>query len=334
MAVDTDQRETIVKRRLTAAVLAGTTIVTTIAAVPAVSHADDGGSGRPATYALPGDPAGSRFEGIGVDRRQRTFYVSEVTGGEIHRGSTRGGAAVEWKGEGVDGRFTARGITTDRQDRVYIAGGPNGIGTGRPDLWVYEADGTLRAALRVGVPNAFLNDVIVGPDGAAYFTNSNAPQIFRVAEQGGVWTVSTWLDATGVIPTAAGFNLGGIVVSADRSALVVAQGNVGRLWRVDLRTRAVEPVETGGADLVNADGLVLDGDDLLVVRNFSRRLTTLELDDDGRTAELEADVATDPTRVFTTAKIARGRLLLVDSKFDEQPVAAPPYEVVALDLED
>jgi Cu-Zn family superoxide dismutase len=79
---------------------------------------------------------------------------------------------------------------------------------------------------------------------------------------------------------------------------------------------------------------VLDDDELIVVRNFPRRLVTLELSDDARTAELLTDVATDPTRVFTTAKIARGRLLLIDSKFDEQPTAQPPYEVVALRLGD
>ena len=38
-------------------------------------------------------------------------------------------------------------------------------------------------------------------------------------------------------------------------------------------------------------------------------------------------------RVFTTAEIARGRLLLVDSKFDET-VAEPPYQVVALRMVD
>ena len=65
--------------------------------------------------------------------------------------------------------------------RVYIAGGPNGIGTGRPDLWVYDAHGKLLAALRAPGEDVFLNDVAIGPDGAAYFTNSNDPQIFRVA---------------------------------------------------------------------------------------------------------------------------------------------------------
>ena len=37
--------------------------------------------------------------------------------------------------------------------------------------------------------------------------------------------------------------------------------------------------------------------------------------------------ATDPARVLTTAKVLRGRILFVDSKFDE-PVASGPYEVV------
>lgn len=297
---------------------------TALVVAPAGAH-----SGRPSTYVLQGDPTGSRFEGIGVDRRQQTFYVSEVTGGEIHRGDVHSGRTEEWKPEGADGRRTARGITTDAHDRVYIAGGPNGITTAGPDLWVYEADGTLVAALRVGVPNAFLNDVIVGPDGAAYFTNSNAPQIFRVAEEDGQWTVSTWLDATGTIPTSTGFNLGGVVLSSDRRALLVAQGNVGVLWRVELTSRAVSQVDVGGADLRNADGLVVRGHDLLVVRNFSRRLTTLRLDGRASGATLVADIATDPNRVLTTAKLAGGRLLAVDSKFEENP-AQPPYEVVAL----
>jgi sugar lactone lactonase YvrE len=291
-------------------------------------------SPAPATLPLTGDAGGSKFEGIGVSPDQRTFYVSEVTGGEIHRGSTQGGTAEEWLPEGADARFTARGVTTDAAGRVYIAGGPNGIGTGgigtgRPDLWVYDASGRLLAALRVGVDNAFLNDVAIGPDGAAYFTNSNAPQVFRVALADGAWQSEVWADATGTIPVSTGFNLGGIVVSDDDSALVVAQGNVGKLWRFDLATGAATEVATGGAPLVNADGLVARGDQLYVVRNFSRALTRLTLSADGSVAALVSDTPTAADRVLTTAKLARGRLLAVDSKFDEG-VAAPPYEVVVL----
>lgn len=141
--------------------------------------------------------------------------------------------------------------------------------------------------------------------------------------------MTRWADATGVIPTAAGFSLGGIVVSSDRRALVVAQGNVGRLWRFDLRTRAVTPIDTGDADLRNADGLVRRGPRLFVVRNFDRVLTTLRLNPAGSAARVPSERPTDPNRVFTTATFARGRLLLVDSHFDE-PVGLPPYEVVAL----
>jgi hypothetical protein len=292
-----------------------------------------GRSGRPDTYTLSGDAGGSKFEGIGVDRRQRTFYVSEVTGGEIHRGRVGRSQTQEWKPEGADGRFTARGITTDRAGRVYIAGGPNGIGNDRPDLWVYRADGTLLAALRVGGENVFLNDVTIGPDGAAYFTNSNAPQIIRVSHERGRWQARVWADASGTIEQRPGFNLGGIVVSPDRRSLVVAQGNTGRLWRFKLSTRTVREVDTGGADLTNADGLVLRGHRLIVVRNFSRQLATLRLGTRARSATLLSQVATDKDRVFTTAKIARGRLLLVDSKFDET-VAKPPYQVVALRMVD
>ncbi|TWD82654.1 sugar lactone lactonase YvrE [Kribbella amoyensis] len=293
-------------------------------------------SAHSATYQLPGDPVvngagGSKYEGIGYDVRTQRFYVSETTGGEIHRGSLRSSAATEWlAGDGTDGRWTARGVTVDAKGRVYVAGGPNGIDhPGAPDLWVYDRSGRLLAALRTGVPNTFLNDLAIGPDGAAYVTNSNAPQIFRVAEQHGRWTIRTWADATATIPTATGFNLGGIVLSPDRRALVVAQGNVGKLWRFDLRTGRATLVDTGDTDLVNADGLVQQGRQLWVVRNFSRVLTTLRLAPDGTAATLVRATATDPDRVFTTAKLAQGRLLLVDSKFDE-PVGLPPYEVVAL----
>ena len=204
---------------------------------------------------------------------------------------------------------------------------PNGIDNDRPDLWVYSRSGELLAALRAPAGNVFLNDVWVGPDGAAYFTNSNAPQIFRVAATGRGYEIELWVDASGTIETVPGFNLGGIVTSPDRSALVVAQGSTGMLWRFDLADRSVSLVETADSDLVDADGLVRRGGRLTVVRNFSRVITTLRLAADGSAARLVSERASDPTRVLTTAAALRGRILYVDSLFEE-PVATPPYEVV------
>ncbi len=326
-------------RRSAVAVLV---VTTSIALAPAAAAAGDHGhhgrpdSGRlPAVYELPGDPVsegGSKFEGIGYDGRTGAFYVSETTGGEISRGNVRKPSADDWlAGDGTDGRWTARGITVDRAGRVYIAGGPNGIDhPGAPDLWVYSRSGRLLAALDTGVENALMNDVAIGPDGAAYFTNSNAPQVFRVAQGRRGWHVSTWVDATGTITQAPGFNLNGIVATPDGRALVSVQSNAGLLWRFDLRTRAVTRIAVPGADLTSGDGLVLDGRRLWVVRNFPRVLTTVTLARDARSGTLVSERATDPTRVLTTAKLAGGRLLAVDSKFDENPVGQPPYEVITI----
>lgn len=289
------------------------------------------GNGRPASYLLEGDPSaqgGSKFEGIGVDQESGRFYVSEVTGGEIQRGSADRAQAEEWlAGDGTDGRYTARGITVDDEGRVYIAGGPNGTGNDRPDLWVYSPEGELLAALRVPDNNAFLNDVAIGPDGAAYFTNSNDPTIIRVAEGADGWQATEWADGSDLITPQQGFNLGGIVLSQDRSAFVVAQGTTGQLWRFSVATGEVSEIDTDGADLRNADGLIAQGRDLAVVRNFDKRLVHLELNPSATSAELVSSRATDPDRVFTTGKLLDGRLLLVDSHFDEQ-TAQGPYEIV------
>ena len=51
-------------------------------------------SARPSSYELPGDTGGSKFEGIGYDARTQRYYVSETTGGEIHRGQLRSATAT------------------------------------------------------------------------------------------------------------------------------------------------------------------------------------------------------------------------------------------------
>ncbi|GAB3854528.1 hypothetical protein GCM10028801_08800 [Nocardioides maradonensis] len=307
-------------------ILVNSLLLASLVGVAGQGTASAEAGGRPSTYSLRGDA--SKFEGIGADERRGLFYVSEVTGGEIHRGSVDSAQTEQWiAGNGTDGRYTARGITVDADGNVYVAGGPNGIGTGRPDLWVYSKGGALLAALRVpGTPDAFLNDVAIGRDGAAYFTNSNAPQVFRVALEDGAWRATLWADATGIIRREPGFNLGGIVLSADRTGLVVAQGNVGRMWRFDMATGAVSEIATD-TDLVNADGLVRQGDRLTVVRNFSRMIATLRVSADGSTLVTLGQRASSPDRVLTTAKTLHGRILYVDSKFDEA-VASGPFEVV------
>ncbi|MCZ2860676.1 SMP-30/gluconolactonase/LRE family protein [Blastococcus sp. VKM Ac-2987] len=304
-------------------------------------HGHDGhppdGRGLPDSYRLFGDLGGSQFEGIDVVEHGRTFYVTETSGGEIHRGRLDHRATRVWLDEEdalEDGRRTAVGIATDRGDRVHVAGGDNrtqdGAPADAPDFWVYDDDRELLAALRVPVDGpVFLNDVVIGPDGAAYVTDSTTPRIFRIAREHGDWTATLWSDAAGPIPQEPDtFGLNGIEVAPDGRSLVVGHSAAGQLWRFDLATATPTLVDTGDVDLTSADGLVVQGGTLVAVRNFPRVLTYLELDRDAASAELIAEVATDPDRVLTTADVVRGRLLLVDSQFEEDPPSRTSEVVV------
>ena len=302
-------------------------------AAPALAHDD-----LPATYRLNGDPEGSLFEGIAVSRDRGTFYVSEITGGEIHRGEVDEDGTEVWLDADDalrDGRRAAIGLATDHRDRVYVAGGDNATqpdaAADDPDFWVYDEDGDLLAALRVPADGpVFLNDVVVGPDGAAYVTNSVTPQIFRIAREDGDWQATVWAepDPDSGPQQEGDFGLNGIEVGPDCRSLIVAQSDVGALWRYDLETAEPTRIDTGDVDLTSTDGLVVKGRTLVAVRNFPQVLTYLRLDDDVTSAELLAEVPTDPDRVFTTGDVAEGRLLLVDSQFDEEP-PSDDSEVVA-----
>ncbi|MEO7851371.1 MAG: hypothetical protein ABIR94_03820, partial [Rubrivivax sp.] len=272
--------------------------------------------------------AGILLEGIGYDPQRQTFYVSGVNdGGRIYRGHIGEETLEIWQPGGVNGRTTARGIDVDAAGRVFVAGGPSGR------LWVISAEGATLASLTTAA-DTFLNDVAVGVDGAAYFTDSNQARIWRVApDAGGAWQATLWLDAGATIPVVLpGFNLGGIVATADGRYLLVSQGTTGRLWRIDLATKEVTPVDLGGASIVNADGIVLRGHTLWVVQNFTRQITELALNGRWDAAGVVSVTPTPANRTFTTATIANGRLLLVDSQFGFAPPFAAENRVVVRKL--
>ncbi len=285
-------------------------------------------AGNPSSFGYDLPAAGILLEGIGYDKQRETFYVSGVNdGGRIYRGRINEEALEVWLPGGVDGRTTARGIDVDDMGRVYIAGGPSGR------LWVISPGGATLASLSTPA-GSFLNDVWVAPDGAAYFTDSNQPRIWRVAQgTGGVWQASLWLDAAATIPVVLpGFNLGGIVATPNGRFLLVAQGTTGRLWRIDLATKEVIEVDLGSTSLVNADGIVLRGHTLWVVQNFTRQISELRLDGDWASGKLVSVTATPANRTFTTGKIAKGRLLMVDSQFGFAPPFAAQDRVVVTKL--
>ncbi len=144
-------------------------------------------------YDLPA--AGLLLEGIGYDPKRETFYVSGVNdGGRIYRGRMGEETLEVW----LQAAWTAappRAASTSTTPAACSspAARAGGCGSCRP---------TARQLAALATPaGTFLNDVAVSRDGAAYFTDSNQPRIWRVAQgTGGVWQATLWLDASGTIP--------------------------------------------------------------------------------------------------------------------------------------
>ena len=190
---------------LTAAVLACLTL-------PAEAHRGDRDADLP--------EAGVFIEGIGVDERAGLFYVSATNrDGTIYRGrvGARDQVLEVWQPPTVGDN--GRGIDVDREGRVYVAGGPSA------EVRVFDRRGRKLAELPTGAAGSFLNDVWVGPDGAAYVTDSSLPLIWRVSERHGQWRIERWLDVSGTItytPSPTDFDLGGIVTT--HHTLLTTQG--------------------------------------------------------------------------------------------------------------
>ena len=84
--------------------------------------------------------------------------------------------------------------------------------------------------------------------------------------------------------------------------LVINQLNTGKLFRVDVATKAVTQIDVGGFDLTNADGMDIQGRSLYVVRNANAQIVKVDLSADFSTGVVDT-VTTSPAFLFPTAAI-------------------------------
>ena len=307
-------------RPILRAALAGATALT-LAVLPAVpaSAAPDGGPARTSSYLL----LGERVFPEGITVEDGFFYVSSTTDGAVYRGSLRGETAEVFLPGGEDGRTTARGLAAT-EDLLLVAGGPNGT------LFVYDREsgrflGSFSAPDLEGQPAAFLNDVRVAPDGDAYATDSARDLVYRVpADVLGVASGQLEVFSAGSVGDPRGqFNANGIAVTPDGEYLVVVQSDTGRLFRISTDDGSVREVDLGEARVRNGDGIVLQGRTLHVVQNATATVAEVRLS--GRLTEGRVvDTVTDPSFAFpTTAALAGGRLLVVNSQFTRRADPGP-----------
>ena len=268
-------------------------------------------------------PDGFAPEGIEI-ARGNTFYVGSVQTGAIFTGDVRTGKGrilVQGAAPGTNG---ATGIEYDR-GQLWVSGA--GFGTAS----VYDSKtGSLQHTYQLATPPAtFINDVVVTKK-AAYFTDSQQPQIYRVtrSKHGKPGDVSS-IPLSGDYRHVAGeFNLNGIVATADGKSLIAVQTVAKKLFVINPSSGVTRAIDTGSYDLANGDGLLLKGKTLYVVQNQSNRIAVFQLSRDLTRATF-VQALTDPDfDVPTTMDRAGKRLYAVNARFGTATSTDQHYDIV------
>ena len=286
-------------------------------------------------YALPGDRVFP--EGIAVHKETGDLFVGSTTDGTIYRTNVRGGRAEVFLPGGRDGRTSATGLKVDRRGRLWVAG------RFTERAFVYDIR-SRRLVARLRAPavepsfspreeSSLVNDLTFAGD-ATFLTDSFRPVVYRVRSTGGdVGDMEPWLRLQDTPARyRRGFNLNGISASDDGSFLIAAATDSGKLFRIDVATRRVEEVDLGGATIRTADGLLLDGRTLLVVREAPGEVVPVRLSADGRRGEVRPGFGRAQLAFPTTLAERDGRVFVVNSQFDRADAPRLPFTVSGLPL--
>jgi sugar lactone lactonase YvrE len=265
------------------------------------------------------DSANVYPESVTVDQSSGTFFVGSVKEGTIYRGKIARPGLEMFSPGGADGRTIATGMFF-ANDRLVVVGRQTGL------IFVYNTrNGRLISKLDNGLRTGqtFLNDTTFAPDGSAYVTDSVNPVLYRVAPtRTGPYELQEFLKFAGTpvtyvnAPGAEGINVNGIAATSDGRYLIIGKRNENRLFRIDLESREIVPVNMPAGMLNTPDGLFLQGNTLYVAQNVPKSIAVLKLSSDFSQAELERTI-NHPTFAFPTS-VARykNRLLVVSSQFD------------------
>lgn len=268
-------------------------------------------------------------EGIAVDKATGHLFVGSTTDGSIYRARAGGPGPFEpFLPGGERGRTSVTGLKVDSRGRLFAAGRDTG------GLFVFDAstgeaiDVLEPPAGGPGIPpgdeGSLLNDLTFTSE-AAFVTDSFRPTLYRVALTGeGIGELEPWLDLRGgPIPHGEGFNLNGISASDDGRFLLTVHTGSGELFRIDVRSRAVEKVDLGGETLVSGDGLLLDGRRLLVTLEDPGVVVPVELSPDLLRGSVGAPVGEGELDFPTTIAELDGELFVVNSQLDSDSPELP-----------
>jgi len=286
-------------RRLTGLLLAPLLVLTMAAA-------------SPTSRSIP-LPTDFQPEGIAVGTGS-TFYVGSMRDGDIYRGSLASGKGSVFINVS---RRQATGMKVDEPNhRLFVSGGF----TGHAYVYDTRTGATLADFTLAKAGSTVVNDVVVTRH-AAYFTESFAPQLYKVPlHDDGSFGAPETVKVTGAAggATAKGaFGLNGIAASPD-GRLLVDRSDLGALFTVNPGSGWSRRVHLPKGSLAKntADGILLHGATLFVVENFANTLVKTQLAPDLTRGRVVAKVKDPLFRVPTGVAEFGHKLALVNARFD------------------
>jgi sugar lactone lactonase YvrE len=274
-------------------------------------------------------------EGIGYDAAGFIFTASASDGAIVRTDLTTGRSTLIAKAgvllpKGSEAFPGLLGMKVDGAKRLWIAGGRTG------KIFVLDRhSGKLVKQFTAPGTGSLLNDAVVTSN-AVYVTDTLRPTLWRIPLQGDeIGELEAWMDFSGTpIEYAKGPNLNGIAKHPDGTSLLVVHMGKGLLFRIDLATRAILPIDVGGAVLTGGDGLELVGDTLYLVRQPEAEVVTLRLAPDFRSGRVIARFKDPAMHWPATAVKVGNELLVVNSQFNKRASKDPvvPFTVVAIPL--
>ncbi|GAA4375186.1 SMP-30/gluconolactonase/LRE family protein [Agromyces bauzanensis] len=310
-----------VARTFTAATLTALLALTAAGAAQAAGSPSGGGP----VEDLIELPDGFQPEGIAIDARG-TAYVGSLADGDIYAADVHTGAGeVISQGPGTP----SVGLTIDRHDRLFVAGGPSG--TARV---VDAATGEILASYQLTTNTSFVNDVVLTQDGA-WFTDSLQAQLYflpvgpsgALPDASEIRTVTLgdeWVQV-------AGFNANGIAMTPDHRALLVVNSSTGTLYRVDPVAEHTIAVDLGGTQVPNGDGLLVLGRKLYVVQNQPSQVAVFAMAAQGFSGRLVDTLTSPEFDIPTTVARYGDGLFLPNARFTTPPTPDTEYWVTRIE---
>ena len=270
-------------------------VVAVAAAFPVAAQDRGDRRGQTRVYTL--DPSTHGFpEGIAYDKSTGAFFVGATGDGTIYRGTLDKPTITEFI-TGAPGK-EATGMKVCPREVVrggWFLGRGLCLRASRPgSLWPRS-----RTSAAACLTISWLRRMAMSSSPTRSFPRCGTSRRRRSRRAVALRTAFRSIPRSDTRFTRTRFNLNGIVALKGGRSFIVVQSNTGKLFRIDLdRQCALWPRDSPIAvePLVDGDGLLLDGGDLLVVQNGPpAMLTFVRLNGRGGSGHCRSSADTDPS---------------------------------------